>query len=146
MSVSARPFQPFILAGDLPFHQHPMENTIPNLKCLISCLFADLLTIPPGFERGIKFKADGRTPLQENKEQEALSSDVESLVPEMILDEKMDSTAINLISLIKQEEDLLGLRKEETKEDERKQTGKISLQNLEVDIDADVAEVVPKVH
>jgi hypothetical protein len=67
-------------------------------------------------------------------------------VPEIILEEKADSTVINLISLIKQEEDLLGLWKEETKEDERKQTGKISLQNIEVDIDADVAEIVPKVH
>lgn len=124
-----------------------MENTIPNLNCLISyCLFADLLTIPPGFERGIKFKADGKTPLEENKEQEPLSSDADSSVPEIILEEKVDSAVINLMSLIKQEEDLLGLWQEETKEDERKQTGKISLQNLEVDIDADVEEVVPKVH
>jgi hypothetical protein len=121
--------------------------TIPNLNCYISCcLFADLLTTPPGFERGIKFKADGKTPLKEYKEQELLSSDAESSVPEIILEEKVDSAVINLMSLIKQEEDLLGLWQEETKEDERKQTGKMSLQNLEVDIDADVAEIVPKVH
>jgi hypothetical protein len=109
-------------------------------------LFADLLTIPPGFKRGIKFKADGKTPLEENKEQEPLSSNAESSVPAIILEEKVDSAVINLMSLIKQEEDLLGLWQEETKEDERKQTGKMSLQNLEVDIDTDVAEVVPKVH
>ena len=53
---------------------------------------------------------------------------------------------MNLMSLIKQEEDLLGLWKEETKEDVKKHIGKISLQNLEVDIDADAAEIVPKVH
>lgn len=53
---------------------------------------------------------------------------------------------MNLMSLIKQEEDILGLWQEETKEDEKKHTGKIPLQNLEMDIDADVAEIIPKVH
>jgi hypothetical protein len=104
-----------------------------------------LLTIPPGFERGINFKTDGKTPLKENEEQEPLSSGAESAVPEMTLEEKADSTVINLMSLIKQEEDLLGLWKEETKDDKRKQTENISLQTVEVDIEADVAEVVPKV-
>ena len=112
----------------------------------LNCLFADLLTIPPGFERGIKFKADGKTPLKESEEQELLSSDGESLAPERILEEKVEATVLNLMSLIKQEEDHLGLWQEETKEDEKKHTGKISLQNQEVDIDADVAEIVPKVH
>lgn len=58
----------------------------------------------------------------------------------------METTVVNLMSLIKQEEDLLGLWQEETKEDEKKHTGKIALQNIEVDIDADAAEIVPKVH
>jgi hypothetical protein len=112
---------------------------------MISCLFTDLLTIPPGFEKGINFKTDGKTALKENEEQEPLRSDAESAVPEMILEEKVGSAVINLMSLIKHEEDLLGLWKEETKDDERKQTENISLQTLEVDIEADVAEVVPKV-
>jgi len=109
------------------------------------CLFADLLTVPPGFERGIEFKADGRTPLKESEEQELPSSDGETLVPEIMPEEKVETTVVNLMSLIKQEEDLLGLWQEETKEDEKKHTGKIALQNLEVDIDADAAEIVPKV-
>lgn len=102
--------------------------------------------MPPGFERGIKFKADGRTPLKESEEQELLSSDGETLVPEIMPEEKMETTVVNLMSLIKQEEDLLGLWQEETKEDEKKHTGKTALQNLEIDIDADATEVVPKVH
>jgi hypothetical protein len=68
------------------------------------------------------------------------------LAPEIIPEEKVETTVVNLMSLIKQEEDLLGLWKEETKEDVKKHIGKISLQNLEVDIDADAAEIVPKVH
>lgn len=52
---------------------------------------------------------------------------------------------MNIMSLIKQEEDLLGLWQGERKEDEKKRAEKISLQNLEVDIDADIAEIVPKV-
>jgi len=110
------------------------------------CLFADLLTVPPGFERGIKFKGDGRTPLKESEEQEPLSSDGETLAPEIMPEEKVETTVVNLMSLIKQEEDLLGLWQEETKESEKKHTGKIALQNLEMDIDADAAEIVPKVH
>lgn len=110
------------------------------------CLFADLLTVPPGFERGITFKADGRTPLKESEEQELLSSDGETLAPEIMPEEKVETTVVNLMSLIKQEEDLLGLWQEETKEDKKKHTGQIALQNLEVDIDADAAEIVPKVH
>lgn len=109
------------------------------------CLFADLLTVPPGFERGIKFKADGRTPLKEAEEQEPLSSDGETLAPEIIPEDKVEATVVNLMSLIKHEEDLLGLWQEETKEGEKKHTGKTALQNLEVDIDADAAEIVPKV-
>jgi hypothetical protein len=104
-----------------------------------------LLTVPPGFERGIKFKADGSTPLKENKEQEPLSSDAECSVPEIKLEEKMEASVVNIMSLIKQEEDLLGLWQEETRKDEKKHPEKISLQNLEVDIDADAAEIVPKV-
>ena len=103
------------------------------------------MTVPPGFERGIEFKADGRTPLKESEEQELPSSDGETLVPEIMPEEKVETTVVNLMSLIKQEEDLLGLWQEETKEDEKKHTGKIALQNLEVDIDADAAEIVPKV-
>lgn len=52
---------------------------------------------------------------------------------------------MNIMSLIKQEEDLLGLWQKETTKAQKKNTENISLQNLEVDIDADVAEVVPKV-
>jgi len=109
------------------------------------CLFADLLTVPPGFEKGIKFKADGSTPLKESEEQEPLSSDGETLAPDIMPEEKVEMTVVNLMSLIKQEEDLLGLWQEETKEDEKKHTGKIALQNLEVDIDAEAADIVPKV-
>jgi hypothetical protein len=101
--------------------------------------------VPPGFERGIKFKADRKTLLKENKEQEPLSSDAESTVREEILEEKVESSVVNIMSLIKQEEDLLGLWQEKTKEDKKKDAEKISLQNLEVDIDADVAEIIPKV-
>jgi hypothetical protein len=112
---------------------------------MLSRLFADLLTVPPGFERGIKFKADGKTPLKENVDQETPSPGVESAVPEMVLEEKVDSAVINLMSLIKQEEDLLGLWKEETNGNEMKPTENMSRQTLEVDMEADVAEVVPKV-
>ncbi|XP_021923108.1 helicase SKI2W isoform X2 [Zootermopsis nevadensis] len=104
----------------------------------------NLLTVPPGFERGILFKADGRTPLKENKAQEPLGSDAESSVPEIKLEEKVETSVVNIMSLIKQEEDLLGLWQKETTKAQKKNTENISLQNLEVDIDADVAEVVPK--
>lgn len=105
-----------------------------------------MLTIPPGFERGIKFKTDGSTPLKESKEQEPLSSDAESSVPQITLEEKGEATVVNLMSLVKQEEDLLGLWQEETKEDGKKHTAKISLQDLEADTDVDAAGVIPKVH
>ncbi|XP_069681721.1 superkiller complex protein 2 [Periplaneta americana] len=103
----------------------------------------NLLSVPPGFENGLRFKTDGKTPF---KEEEITGVDVEEPpLPDIVLEEKVEEPAVvNLMSLVKQEEDLLGLWKDEAKEDEKKEKEKIAVQKIEVDIDVDVSEVVPK--
>ena len=100
-----------------------------------------MLNVPPGFEEGIRFKSDGKTPLAKD---EVYQIAAEPPAPRVVPEEE-EATVVNLMSIVKQEEDLLGLWQEETKRDEKKDKEKIVIENLEAEMEDKVCEVIPKV-
>lgn len=61
----------------------------------------ELLSVPPGFERGLQFAKDGFTVITETEIPE------ESTPQEIELTDETDNT-VNLMALVNQEQDLLG--------------------------------------
>lgn len=63
----------------------------------------DLLTIPPGFSRGLEFHADGRTVLTQNSEK------CDEAEQQHVLEETFDElSVVNLLPTIEKEQDILG--------------------------------------
>ncbi|GLV43338.1 twister [Carabus blaptoides fortunei] len=64
--------------------------------------FTELLSVPPGFERGLQFAKDGFTVITEPEMAEENNEEIQ------LTDDETDNT-VNLMALINQEQDLLGL-------------------------------------
>ncbi|XP_067012923.2 superkiller complex protein 2 [Anabrus simplex] len=107
----------------------------------------DLLYIAPGLERGIKFKADGRTPCK--GEDEAFPELKSKAAPVEKPAEKESSPAPSLMDIIQQEENLLGLWKESAPQDEQsnvKDATKTIVQTMKVDSEEEMKVIPEKVN
>ncbi|KAK7870957.1 hypothetical protein R5R35_012172 [Gryllus longicercus] len=102
----------------------------------------DLLYIAPGFTRGIEFKADGHTRISEDDQTIEVINEVKE-------DERIEeepSPAFNLMDVMKQEEDLLGLWKENStqiQKDDKKDKEKMIIESMETGED-DALKVIPE--
>ncbi|XP_054261713.1 SKI2 subunit of superkiller complex protein [Macrosteles quadrilineatus] len=77
---------------------------------------SNFLTIPPGFTQGLEFAEDGCTPISRTSHVNDETLPVVDLVQEKsVVEEK---NVVNLINLLNQEQDILGLWKEPAKEPE----------------------------
>ncbi|KAJ9600504.1 hypothetical protein L9F63_009194 [Diploptera punctata] len=101
----------------------------------------NLLTVPPGFKNGIRFKSDGKTPIKEDEEVPVRPAEPQT--PNKLSKEE-EATVVNLMSIIKQEGDLLGLWQEETKRDEKIAKEKIVIEKLDAEVENELSEVIPK--
>lgn len=68
---------------------------------MITYLFSELLTVPPDFDRGLTFAANGCTVIRDNSEQ---------VNPEQNYRDEMEDKPVNLMDLVQQQQELLGFK------------------------------------
>lgn len=102
----------------------------------------DLLHIAPGMSHGIQFKSDGHTPVSENTAVDIQESEVEKPEEDEV---KPDFEPFNLMDIMKQEDDLLGLWKQNVAETPKEVNSPGEKMIIEsIDVRGDELKVLPE--
>nr|CAD7426745.1 unnamed protein product [Timema monikensis] len=95
----------------------------------------NLLVVPPGFNCGVEFRPDNRTPVTK----EAIKAEESVKMPE----EEGNEVVVNLMELLQREEDFLGLWKDEIPKKQETPCPKVYLGKT-LEIDQELDQLVPK--
>nr|CAD7576251.1 unnamed protein product [Timema californicum] len=95
----------------------------------------NLLVVPPGFNCGVEFRPDNRTPVTK----EAIKAEESAKMPE----EEGNEVVVNLMELLQREEDFLGLWKDEIPKKQEAPCPKVYLGKT-LEIDQELDQLVPK--
>nr|CAD7444208.1 unnamed protein product [Timema bartmani] len=95
----------------------------------------NLLVVPPGFNCGVEFRPDNRTPVTK----EVIKAEESAEIPEEVGNE----VVVNLMELLQREEDFLGLWKDEIPKKQEIACPKVYLGKT-LEIDQELDQLVPK--